>query len=125
MFFETGFLGTAVAEDRAAEGGKCNLGILVRTESAAAVVFAEATEEEQATAAMDGIGTVGGPSSSSSGAVESEVSGESTPSSRSRVSSSRSLAAAAPPVGVCSNAEKPGAKRVCNEDNCAVSRKGQ
>ena len=90
MFFETGFLGTA---DRAAEGGKCNLGILVRTESATAV-FAEAAEE--ATAAMDGMGTVGGPSSSSSsGAVESEVSGESPPSSRSRVSSSRSLAAAA------------------------------
>ena len=36
----------------------------------------------------------------------------------------RSLAAPAP-AGVCSNAEKPSAKRVCNEDNCAVSRKGQ
>ena len=43
LFFETGFFGTEAADDddeadRAAaaeDGGKCNLGILVRTESAA------------------------------------------------------------------------------------------
>ena len=40
---------------------------------------------------------------------------------RQRREKKRSLAA---PVGVCSNAEKPDAKRICNEDNCALSRKG-
>ena len=110
LFFETGFFGTADDADRAAaaeEGGKCNLGILVRTESAAGgAALAEATTEggegAGGTPAMDGMGTVAwGPSSSSSSSssgamVERDVSGESTPSpSRSSVSSSRSLAAAA------------------------------
>ena len=109
LFFETGFFGTADDADRAAaaeEGGKCNLGILVRTESAAGgAALAEATTEggegAGGTPAKDGMGTVAwGPSSSSSSSsgamVERDVSGESTPSpSRSSVSSSRSLAAAA------------------------------
>ena len=114
LFFETGFFGTAEDDpDRAAaaEGGKCNLGILVRTDSAAAAGAAlaeEAPEEGEVagTPAMDGMGTVAawGPTSSSSSSssssrgamVERDVSGESTPSaSRSSVSRSRSLDAAA------------------------------
>ena len=104
LFFETGFFGTADddADRAAAEGGKCSLGILVRTGSAEAT--AEGGGEGACTPAMDGMGTVAtwGPSSSSSSSssrgamVERDVSGESTPSAsmRSSVSNSRSLAAA-------------------------------
>ena len=122
LLFETGIFGTADAADNeddagraaAAEGGRCSLGILV-TAGGAAVA---ALEDEAGTPAMEGMGTVVAASSTSSsssssrgGIVESEVSGESTPSARrSSVSSSRSLPEAAiPAVAIPAAAAAPAA----------------
>ena len=121
LFFETGIFGTAEAADNedaggaaAAEGGKCSLGILV---TAGGVAAAALPEDEAGTPAMEGMGTVVAASSTSSsssssrgGMVESEVSGESTPSARrSSVSSSRSLPEAAIPAVAIPAAAAPAA----------------